>query len=97
MAKPFTDAERDAALADLPGWSLSADGKALSRSFRFRNFNEAFGFMTRVALVAEQLGHHPDWCNVYNRVTVTLTTYDVGGISALDGRMAGKIDAVAGR
>ena len=77
-----------AALADLPGWEAARDGKAIFRSFRFKDFNAAFGFMTRVALAAEKLDHHPEWFNVYNRVDVTLTTHDAGDVTALDVKLA---------
>ncbi len=83
------------ALAELPGWSLAA-GK-LHREYRFADFNAAFGFMTRVALEAERLNHHPEWSNVWNRVTVDLTTHDSGGITASDVALAKKMDALAGR
>lgn len=92
----LTPAERDAALADLPQWSLRGDGFAIERALRFADFSAAFGFMTRVALYAEQADHHPEWSNVYNRVTITLTTHDAGGLSARDIAMARAIDAIAG-
>jgi 4a-hydroxytetrahydrobiopterin dehydratase len=89
MAIPrLSDAECDAALRELPGWSLRADGLAIAREFRFADFSEAFAFMTRVALLAEKADHHPEWSNVYNRVAVTLTTHDAGGLSARDVAMA---------
>jgi 4a-hydroxytetrahydrobiopterin dehydratase len=77
----------------LPAWSL-VDGR-LQRQFSFADFCEAFGFMTRVALVAEHLGHHPEWSNVWNRVTIALTTHDIGGLSNLDVELARRIDALA--
>lgn len=83
------------ALADLVGWSAVANRDAISKSFKFKDFNAAFGFMTRVALAAEKLDHHPEWFNVYNRVDVTLSTHDVGGVSELDVRLARIIDAAA--
>ncbi|OYQ35198.1 4a-hydroxytetrahydrobiopterin dehydratase [Niveispirillum lacus] len=76
------------ALATLPGWTLRDDGAAIVKTFRFKDFNEAFGFMTRVALLADRIDHHPEWFNVYNRVEVTLNTHDVGGLSRLDIEMA---------
>jgi 4a-hydroxytetrahydrobiopterin dehydratase len=82
------------ALAELPGWSLAA-GK-LHREFRFADFNAAFGFMTRVALEAERLDHHPEWSNVWNRVVVDLVTHDSGGITASDVALARKMDEIAG-
>lgn len=84
----LTDAEREAALAGLPGWILRKDGLAIERSFRFADFSAAFAFMTRVALLAEKADHHPEWSNVYNRVDVTLTTHDAGGLSQRDVAMA---------
>ncbi len=93
MVQKLTEAEVTARLAALPGWELVA-GK-LQKTFTFGSFVEAFGFMTRVALVAEALGHHPEWSNVYNRVTIVLTTHDVGGISPLDFTLAEKIEALA--
>lgn len=96
MAIPcLTDAERDAALAQLPQWTLRADGLAICRTFRFADFNEAFGFMARVALEAEKADHHPEWFNVYNRVEVTLTTHDAGGLSARDVAMARAMERMA--
>ena len=95
MAVPqLTDAERDAALAALPAWRLREDGLAIERELKFADFNEAFGFMTRVALLADKLDHHPEWSNVYNRVVITLTTHDAGGLSARDVQMARAIDAL---
>lgn len=90
----LTPAERDAALADLPQWSLRADGLAIERELRFADFSAAFGFMARVALHAEKADHHPEWSNVYNRVAITLTTHDAGGLSARDVAMARAIDAL---
>ena len=88
----LTDAERASALAELPDWTLRADGLAIARRFTFADFSEAFGFMSRVALYAEKADHHPEWSNVYNRVEVTLTTHDAGGLSARDMKMAKAID-----
>jgi 4a-hydroxytetrahydrobiopterin dehydratase len=84
----LTPAERDAALARLPGWNLRVDGLAMTRNFRFKDFAEAFGFMTRVAIHAEKADHHPEWFNVYNRVEITLTTHDAGGLSQRDVALA---------
>ncbi len=85
--------DRCAALAaELPHWTL-LHGK-LHRECRFRDFSEAFAFMTRVALAAETLGHHPEWTNVWNRVTIDLTTHDCGGLSDLDVALAHRIDAL---
>ena len=90
----LTDAERDTALGALPKWSLAREGKAIERTFTFADFVEAFGFMSRVALLAEKADHHPEWFNVYNRVEVTLTTHDAGGLSTRDVEMAKAIDAL---
>ena len=89
-------AERAAALARLPLWQLRDDGLAITRKLRFADFGEAFGFMTRVAIAAEKADHHPEWFNVYNRVEITLTTHDAGGLSARDVALAETIDAMAG-
>ena len=91
----LTDRERAAALAELPEWTLRADGLAIERQFQFKNFSEAWGFMNRVALIAEKHDHHPEWSNVYNRVAITLTTHDAGGLSERDARMARAIDKLA--
>ena len=91
----LSDAERDAALAELPGWTLRDDALAIQRSLRFADFNAAFGFMTRVAIEAEKADHHPEWFNVYNRVDITLTTHDAGGLSARDVALARFIDGLA--
>lgn len=90
----LTEAERSAALAQLSDWTLSREGKAIARTFTFADFSEAFGFMTRAALLAEQADHHPEWFNVYNRVEVTLTTHDAGGLSTRDITMAKAMDAL---
>lgn len=90
----LTDAERAAAMPGLTGWTLRADGLAIEREFRFSDFSEAFGFMTRVALLAEKSDHHPEWSNVWNRVHVTLTTHDAGGLSQRDIAMARAIEGV---
>lgn len=83
-------------LADLPQWRAHAgDRTAIERSLRFADFNAAFGFMTRVALLAETIDHHPEWSNVYNRVDILLTTHDAGGLTERDVRMARFIDDIA--
>ena len=89
-------AERDALPQTLPEWRLLPDRDALHRSFRFADFSAAWGFMARVALLAEAQDHHPEWRNVYNRVEITLTTHDAGGLSARDVRLAKAIDLVSG-
>jgi 4a-hydroxytetrahydrobiopterin dehydratase len=90
----LTEAERNAALANLPDWEPTRDGKAIERRFAFADFSEAFAFMTRVALLAESQDHHPEWSNVYNRVEIALTTHDAGGLSERDFTMAAAIDAL---
>lgn len=97
MAREKLDAEAvRQALSGLEGWTLAADGNAIERNFTFRNFSEAFAFMTRAAMAAEKLDHHPDWTNVYNRVDVTLHTHDAGGLTELDFKLARKMNAFAG-
>ncbi len=87
----------EAALAKLSGWSkVEGDRDAICRTFRFKDFNQAFGFMTRVAIRAEQLDHHPEWFNVYNRVEVTLATHDADGVTELDVTLAAFMDEAAG-
>lgn len=86
----------EAALAKLPLWKVADDKReAISRTFKFADFNTAFGFMTRVAIRAEQLDHHPEWFNVYNRVEVILTTHDADGVTELDVALATFMDAAA--
>lgn len=84
------------ALAQLPGWAAASGREAVCKTFRFKDFSAAFGFMTRAALKAEQLDHHPEWSNVYNRVDVVLTTHDAGGVTALDVAFAQFLDAIGG-
>ena len=84
-----------AALERLPGWSAVEGRDAITRSYRFADFNAAFGFMTRVALVAERMNHHPEWRNVYNRVHVVLTTHDAAGVTALDLELAQAMNRLA--
>jgi 4a-hydroxytetrahydrobiopterin dehydratase len=85
----------DAALTELSGWTKAPDRDALVRGFRFADFSTAFGFMTRVALAAEAMDHHPEWTNVYNRVEVTLTTHSAGGVTGLDQKLARIVDRLA--
>ncbi len=82
-------------IATLPSWTLDSDGRSLSRSIDFADFQEAFAFMTRVALRAEQLDHHPDWRNVWRRVEIRLSTHDTNGLTTLDLELARFIDRVA--
>jgi 4a-hydroxytetrahydrobiopterin dehydratase len=77
------------------GWSLNEDGNAIERTFTFKDFSEAFGFMSRVALAAEKMDHHPEWSNVYKTVDIRLTTHDAGGLTELDFKLAAKIDRYA--
>ena len=84
-----------AALASLPGWGAAAGREAVTRSFRFADFSAAFGFMTRAALAAEAMDHHPEWTNVYNRVEVTLTTHSAGGITQMDVALGQTLDRLA--
>ncbi|MFZ9270505.1 MAG: 4a-hydroxytetrahydrobiopterin dehydratase [Prochlorococcaceae cyanobacterium] len=93
-AQPLSPEQIDALPQTLPQWSL-LNGK-LHRELRFADFNEAFGFMSRVALIAETLGHHPEWYNVWNKVVIDLTTHDAGGLSSLDLELAQRIDALVG-
>ncbi len=95
MIARLTDGERAALATALPGWSLVAGRDAISRSFRFADFSQAWGFMARVALLAEKHDHHPEWFNVWNRVDITLSTHDAGGLSVRDTQLAAAIDAVA--
>ena len=97
MAAPVKlgDAEIAARLSKLPGWSL--EGGKLHRAFVFSDFVEAWGFMSGAALAAESMGHHPEWSNVWNRVTVDLTTHDAGGLTALDFDLAARMQALAAR
>ncbi len=84
------------AMAGLDGWELAKDGDSISRTFTFRNFSEAFAFMTRSALAAEKMDHHPEWSNVYKTVDVTLSTHDAGGLTDLDFDLAAKMNRFAG-
>ena len=89
------DTDIAAHLAALDGWEL--DGDRIRRTFRFESFTHAFGWMSEIAIIAEKLNHHPEWSNVYNRVTVELTTHDVDGLSDLDFTLAARMDAAAAR
>ncbi len=96
MAQKLDEAARQDLSSKLPGWTLLKDRDALQRTFKFKDFNEAFGFMTRAALVAEQMNHHPEWLNVWNRVEVTLSTHDAGGLTARDVSLGQAMDRIAG-
>jgi 4a-hydroxytetrahydrobiopterin dehydratase len=95
MIARLTDAERADALPTLQGWTHEAERDALTKRFTFDDFVDAFGFMARVALLAEKADHHPEWSNVYNKVDILLTTHDADGLSKRDVELARKIDAVA--
>jgi 4a-hydroxytetrahydrobiopterin dehydratase len=88
---PLTPAELNDVVAALPGWQ--ARSGRLVREFRFADFSQAFGFMARVALLAERMNHHPDWTNVYNRVTIELHTHDAGGVTAFDVELARQMES----
>ena len=96
MAQKLTGEARASALAKLAGWSQVKGRDAIAKKFVFKNFSEAFGFMTRAALVAEKLDHHPEWFNVYKTVEVTLSTHDAGGLTDLDIQLAEVMNALAG-
>lgn len=95
MTTRLTDAERAAGLAALSGWSLVPGRDAITRRYQFKDFSEAFGFMTRAALAAERMNHHPEWFNVWNRVEITLSTHDAGGLTRLDLDLAAALDRLA--
>ena len=95
MAERLSAEARLAALAELPGWSETTGREAIARTFIFRDFNEAFGFMTRAALVAEKKDHHPEWKNVYKTVEVVLATHDAGGVTRLDIELARAMNGIA--
>ena len=95
MAKTLDPTDRAARLAEIPKWTLVDGRDAIERTFVFADFNAAFGFMTRAALVAERMNHHPEWSNVWNRVEVVLSTHDAGGLTELDIRLAAAMDAIA--
>ena len=96
MAQKLDNAARTSALAKLNGWSDVSGRDAITKKFVFKNFNEAFGFMSRAALVAEKMDHHPEWSNVYKTVDVTLSTHDAGGLTELDIKLAEAMDKIAG-
>jgi 4a-hydroxytetrahydrobiopterin dehydratase len=95
MVARLDRAQRDAALKELKGWSVDAKRDAITKTFVFANFVEAFGFMTKSALVAERMDHHPEWSNVYKTVNVLLTTHDAGGLTMKDVELARAMEAAA--
>lgn len=95
MVERLKPEDRAAGLNELPDWHLCEGREAIFKSFKFRDFQEAFGFMTQAALVAEKMNHHPEWSNVYRTVDVTLATHDVGGLSELDLKLAREMDRIA--
>ena len=96
MPTRLTAAERAALASGLPHWKLVEGREAIERNFQFRDFSEAWGFMNRVALLAESHNHHPDWSNVWNRVRIELSTHDAGGLTENDVKLARAIDALLG-
>ena len=97
MAEKLSSDARAAALARLPHWRLVEGRDAITRQFKFADFNSAFAFMTRVALVAEKMNHHPEWTNVWNTVDITLTSHDAGGLTERDVKLAEAIDQLAAK
>jgi len=95
MPEILESTQRKTALATLAHWTYDEDAKAIRREFKFKDFSAAFGFMASVALKAEKAGHHPDWSNSYNRVSISLSTHDVGGVTQNDIELAKAIDAIA--
>ena len=95
MIERLTGEAREALLGELPGWTLVEGRDAIRKSFKFKSFNAAWGFMSRVALAAEKQDHHPEWFNVYNRVEITLTTHDCDGLSERDAKLARAIERFA--
>ena len=95
MATKLDAEDADGRLSDLDGWGRVDGRDAMTKTFKFKDFNAAFGWMSRSALVAEKLDHHPEWSNVYNRVEVTLTTHDAGGLTELDFKLAKAMDNFA--
>lgn len=95
MVEKLTPEAKQAALARLAGWSAAAGRDAITKTFMFKDFNAAFGFMTRAALIAEKMDHHPEWRNVYRTVEVTLATHEAGGVTARDIALAEAMDGLA--
>ncbi len=96
MAETLTAKERTALLAKREGWTANEDGTAIHRAFQFADFSEALAFMTRVALLADKADHHPDWSNSYNKVEISLTSHDAGGLTKRDAKLAKAIDGLLG-
>ena len=96
MAQKLTGQARAEASRKLSGWSEVSGRDAITKKFVFKDFNQAFGFMTRAALIAEKMDHHPEWFNVYKTVEVTLSTHDAGGVTELDVKLAAEMDRLAG-
>jgi len=94
MVEKLSAKERDEGLSGLKGWIYDETASAIEHAFKFKDFSEAFAFMSRVALAAEKAGHHPDWSNSYNSVTIKLSTHDAGGLSAKDIALAKAIDKI---
>lgn len=92
MPERLTDTEIDKALTELAGWTKAQDRSAITKSFKFKNFSQCWAFMSRIALLAEKMNHHPEWFNAYNSLDICLTTHDAGGVSPLDIEMATKIE-----
>ena len=95
MAEKLSNEQITEILSDLTGWQKLDDRNAIAKTFKFKDFSEAFGWMTRAALQAEKMNHHPEWCNVWNRVEVTLTTHDAGGVTKLDLKLAARMNILA--
>ena len=94
MVEKLSNEDITKALENLPGWTLQTERAALFKKFSFADFNTAWGFMNRIALLAEKMDHHPEWFNVYNRVEITLTTHDANGVSERDIKMAAFIETL---
>lgn len=95
MIEKLTSDELKALLAELPGWKTDASGTSIQGSFKFADFNEAFGFMTRVAIKAQEMDHHPEWSNVYSKVEITLSTHEAKGLTSRDATLARFISSIA--
>jgi 4a-hydroxytetrahydrobiopterin dehydratase len=96
MGKTLSGTDREAALKALPGWNETAGRDAITREYKFKDFTQAFDWMSKVARVADEMDHHPEWFNVYNKVEVTLSTHDAGGLTERDTALAKKMDEFAG-